>query len=43
MTFQSRKNQYWTVFLKETRGFIYKKEVKKWLKKLSDLLDEGKT
>jgi len=25
------------------RGFIYKRERKKWIKKISDLLEEGKT
>jgi len=25
------------------RGFIFKREIKKWIKKISDLLGEGKT
>jgi len=27
----------------ETRGFIYKREIKKWIRTISDLLGEAKT
>jgi len=27
----------------ETKGFIFKREIKKWINKITDLLEEGKT
>jgi len=39
---QSRKESTLNCLLIETRGFIYKREIKKRIKKTADLLEEGK-
>jgi len=40
---QSRKESILNCLLIANRGFINRREIKKWINKMSDLLDEGKT
>jgi len=44
MTFPIKKrNNTELLALEGNRGFIYKREIKKWFKKIFDLLEEGKS
>jgi len=43
MTFPIEKRINTELFIGRDGGFIYKREIKNWIKKLSDLLEEGKT
>jgi len=43
MTFPIKKRINSELFIDRKQGFIYKREIKKWIMKISDLLEEGKT
>jgi len=42
MTFPIKKRINTELFIDRKQGLLYKREIKKWIKKLSDLTEEGK-